>query len=267
MKNLIKTIAVTILLAVTFTSCEKSEVITNNYSIEYVNVTLDATELVAVVDKPMTKASTRSTTAEYQHKFPESYTAYFVSKESKGEFTKGQIVDSIQVKSGDNNIRIPKLSYDVYVTNYKHQSKDWIKWKDAVQQLPQTSDKLYLLGSNSIDYSKVKAGQVELVNPYAAVMIKDNRWVSGTPKAYDTGQDYFKASGWYILYLRNNKVNTQVPIEVAGNPNKHITLNQSIEANNIYQFILDGSVELLENGNLGVIVKDFTKTVEETIKL
>lgn len=251
-----------------FTACEKSEVITNNYNIEYVNVTLDATELVAIVEKPMTKASTRSTTAEYQHKFPESYTAYFVSKETKGEFKEGDIVDSLTVNSGSNTIRIPKLKYKVYVTNYKHKADKWYTWGDAVEQLPRSSDALYLIGNNEIDYSTVTTGEVELTNPYAAVMIKKNKWTNGTPTHYDNGNKPYELvkGDWYLLYIRSNKTNTKVPISIAGNPNETYTLDKPIQGNNIYQYTIDGSV--LNGGNLGIIVKPFEKDIiKETINL
>lgn len=270
------------LVATMFTACTKNY--NYNYEIENVTVTLDANEMIAIVEKDFSKSSvakynkvasltpmamsTTATTDDYEHQFPTSYKAYFVSKETKGEYTKDQVVKVIDVEAGENTITIPKLNYDIYVTNYS-QEGEWYKWNNAVDQLPQTSDELYLYGKNNINYSVVTTGEVEVFNPYAAVMIRNNQWVNGVPTSYDTGQDYFLtlSSSWYVLYIRNDNTNTKVPIEIAGNPNTHYTLKRKIEANNIYQYTIDGSVPVLGDGNLGIIVKPFEKVIEETIKL
>lgn len=268
MTNLIKLSAIVVLLLSTLvSSCTKNE--NNYYTVENVTVSLNSKELLETVVKPFkasTKMSTKSVVEEYQHQFPSSYTAYFISKETKGEYTTGQLVKTINVVAGSNTITIPKLNYDVIITNYTKEG-NWYTWGDAIQQLPRTSYELYLYGKNNIDYSTVTVGTVELTNPYAAVMIKDNQWVNGSPTSYDTNQEYFNNSGWHILYIRGNNTNTKIPISIAGNPNTSYTLSRSIEANNIYQFTIDGSVPNLEDGNLGVIVKPFEKIIKETIKL
>lgn len=265
MSNTIKTIA--IILGMLAISCTKNE--NNYYTVENVTVSLNSKELLETVVKPFEKWASLSATSnsEYTHVFPSSYKAYFVSKETKGEYTDGQLVKVIDVVSGGNTITIPKLNYDVYVTNYDTAADKWYTWSNAVEQLPQSSAELYLYGKNNIDYSTVTEGTVELANPYAAVMIKNNQWVNGTPKFYGDGKDYFIGGSWYIRYIRTGNTNTQIPINIAGNPNTNYTLNRSIEANNIYQFTIDGSVPVLEDGNLGIIVKPFEKVIEETIKL
>ncbi len=268
MTNLkIKLSALVLLLIVSLSSCTKTE--NHYYTVENVTVSLNSKELLETVVKPFGKmrASTTASTPEYKHVFPSSYKAYFVSKETKGEYTTGQVVKVIDVVAGGNTITIPKLNYDIYITNYEHSADKWYTWSNAVEQLPQSSTELYLYGKNNIDYSTVTEGTVELSNPYAAVMIRDNRWVNGTPKFYGDGRDYTKVTGWYLLYFRTGNTNTMVPINIAGNSNTHFTLNRVIEANSIYQFIIDGSVPDLNDGNLGVIVKPFEKVIEETIKL
>lgn len=245
---------------------------TNIYNIEIENVTvkLNSKELLNTVIKPFGKyASTGATpTDEYEHVFPGGYKAYFVSKETKGEYTVGQLVKVIDVVAGGNTITVPKLNYDIYVTNYEKEG-DWYTWNDAIEQLPQTSTEIYLYGKNTINYSTVTEGTVELVNPYAAVMIYNNQWINGTPLSYDTNQSYFStpSGSWFVLYVRNSNTNTKIPISIAGNPNQHYTLNKNIEANNIYQYTIDGSVPLLEDGDLNIVVLPFEKIIKETIKL
>lgn len=262
--NIFKT-AILALGVVLFASCSKNE--TYNIVVENVTVQFNSKEILETVVKPFAKrASVSASASEYQHKFPESYKAYFVSKETKGEYTAGQVVKVIDVTAGGNTITIPALNYDVYVTNYEKDGL-WYTWNDAVQQLPQSSTELYLYGKNNINYSQVKEGTVELYNPYAGVMIENNRWINGAPKYYGDGKDYASVTGYYLLYIRGNNTNTQVPINIAGNPNNSYTLNRPIEANNIYEFKIDGSVEVITDGNLGIIVKPFEKVVREVIKL
>lgn len=269
MTNLIKLSSIALLVLLMF-SCKKTE--NNYYCVERITVNLHSKDMIKTVVKPMAsskKMSARSTSTDYEHKFPSSYKAYLICKESMGEYTKGELVDIIDVSEGDNTITIPKLNYDIIITNYDNdiQNHKWYTWDNAIDQLPKTSHEVYLYGKNNIDYSTVTEGTVELTNPYAAVMIKDNQWVNGYPRSYDGNQDYLKVSGWYVLYIRNNNTNTMIPISIAGNPNTTYTLSNSIEANNIYQFTIDGSVSNLEEGNLGVIVKPFEKIIKKTIKL
>lgn len=265
MTNTIK-LAIAILGMVLFASCTKNE--NHYYTIENVTVQFNSKELLETKVKPLGKRSstTANVNAEYEHVFPSSYKAYFVSKQTKGEYTQGQVVKVIDVVAGNNTITIPKLDYDVYVTNYSHSADKWYTWNDAIQQLPQSSHTLYLFGKNRIDYSTVTEGQVELVNPYAAVMIKNNKWVNGTPKFYGDGSNYFSVTGWYVNYIRTGNTNTQVPINIPGNPNTHYTLSRDINANEVYQYTINGSAGD-QNGNLGIIVTPLTKLTKETINL
>src|SRR5690606_22272381 len=187
---------------VLFASCNKTE--NNYYTVEQVTVQFNSKELLETEVKPFSSKSSAAradVNAEYEHVFPLSYKAYFVSKQTKGEYTQGQVVKVIDVVAGNNTITIPKLDYDVYVTNYSHTADKWYTWSDAIQQLPQSSHTLYLFGKNRIDYSTVTEGQVELSNPYAAVMIKKNQWLNGIPKFYGDGSDYFSVTGWYVNYI------------------------------------------------------------------
>lgn len=261
MKNLLKLIATLFL----FASCGKTETIV--YNIENVTVQFSSKEAIETKVKPFGKvASTGPIEEEYEHEFPTSYKAYFVSKETKGEYVSGQVVKVLDVAPGDNTITIPKLEYDVYVTNYIHTSEKWYTWNNAIDQLPQSSHTLYLYGKNTIDYSTLTEGSVELTNPYAAVMIKKNQWINGTPKFYGDSKDYASVSGWYLNYIRTGNTNTKIPISIPGNPNQHYTLSRSISANEIYQYTINGSVAD-QNGNLGVVVQPLVKVTKETINL
>lgn len=266
MKNL--TVKLSTLLALVLlvtSSCTKNE--TFIYNIENVTVRFNSNELLETKVKPLGKlASTNPSTSEYEHVFPSSYKAYFVSKQTKGQYTEGQVVKVIDVVAGGNTITIPKLDYDVYVTNYTHSAEKWYTWNNAIEQLPQSSHVLYLYGKNRIDYSTVTEGQVELTNPYSAVMIEKNQWVSGIPTFYGDGKDYASVTGWYLNYIRTGNTNTKVPISIAGNPNQNYTLTRTIKANEIYQFTIDGGV-LDQNGNLGIVVQPLIKVTKETINL
>lgn len=254
-----------ILGMVAFSSCTKTE--NHYYTVENVTVQFKSKELLETIVKPFGKtASTTTAATEYEHLFPSSYKAYFVSKETKGQYTSGQVVKVIDVTAGSNTITIPKLNYDVYVTNYTHSAEKWYTWNNAIDQLPQSSHVLYLYGKNNIDYSTVLEGQVELTNPYAAVMIENNQWVNGVPKFYGDGKDYFSVTGWYVNYIRTGNTNTQIPISIPGNPNQNYTLTRTIKANEIYQFTINGGV-LDQNGNLGIVVQPLVKVTKETINL
>ena len=280
----IKLMVIAILgMVITMTSCTKNTHIT--YEIENVTVQLNSKELLSVVQKQMgskakaTRASTSSTstsaTDDYEHVFPTGYKAYFVSKEAKGEYTVGQVVKVIDVTAGSNTITIPKLNYEVYVTNYVEndgtENKPYAWYKTTgISVLPAHSNQLYLFGKGDIDYSKVTEGTVELTNPYAAVMIRKNQWV-GVP-TYNYGDPHpaytLTPSGvWYLLYIKGNNTQTTIPITIPGYNSGNYQLNRPIEGNKEYRFTIDGSVEQLTNGGFFVDVNPIEKTVEETIKL
>lgn len=250
MKKIILFIAAIMLL-----SCTKE--VTKIYVVENVTVSLKATPKIEVVENSFRSASS-------QHEFPTSYKAYFVSNETKGEYQAGQLVRTIDASPGTQEITIPKLNYTVYVTNYE-QGGVWYTWNNATEQLPQSSDKLYLYGKNQIDYSKVAEGQVEVINPYSAVMIENNRWVKPTPKFYGDGKEYTLKDGWWLLYIRTGNTNTTIPTNIP-NFNQNYELKKAIQPNKIYQYTIDASVDEL-NGNFSVIVKEFEDTIRETIKI
>lgn len=279
MRNTFKILGLVLLSSVVATSCSEDTIINNNYfEVEEVNITLDAQSLITESQSTLTyntmSYNTMSFDSTYQHIVPQTFTAYVVAQETKGQYTQNQVVKSIQVTEGLQQITVPKMQLKFYITNYNHPTSDemqpnaWYCWNDAIQQLPQTSQNLFYLGSEFEDFNSTSSITVELENPYAAVMIKNNNWVSSAPSSYDTGENYFldTCSNWYVLYIRNNNTNTKVPINIPGNPNHHYTLSRSIEPNKSYQYTINGNV-LEDDGNLDVEINPIEVGGSEEINL
>lgn len=267
-----KKLLLLILVSLCIISCSKEHIVNITY-VENTEIQLNTQKLLAEVDEPFMKSSgerqTYSTDSQfdnsYEHIIPNTYTAYIVAGETKGQYTAGDLVDQIQVTEGTQTISIPQMEVQIYVTNYIRNNSDWYTWSDAFQQLPQTSETIYLLGNNIEDFSIENSITVTLENKYAAVMIKDNQWVRGAPKSYDTNDKYFldNPTNWYILYIRNSDTNTEIPISIPGLSN-HYDLMRPIESNKIYQFTLDGNI-LDGEGNLTVIVNPLIEGYTEVI--
>ena len=201
-------------------------------------------------------ATTRST---YEHEYPTTYKAYFVANESKGDYTAGQLVKTIEVTKGLHTVVVPKLSYKVFITNYEKEG-NWYTWADAIEQMPQATNTLYLYGMNDIDYSAAEYGEVEVKNPYSAVMIHDNR-IPDAPTHYDSGTSYIKTGeGWWLKYIRANTTNTGITVEFT-NESKVITINDPIVANKVYKYTLLADVpETDTEDNFNVEVEEFKET-------
>ena len=276
MKNTIKFLGLVVLGSVVATSCSEDTIINNNYyEVEEVNITLDAQSLITESQSTFNYTTmSMSFDSTYQHIVPQTFTAYVVAQETKGQYTQNQVVKSIQVTEGLQQITVPKMKLKFYITNYDKPNHDemqpyaWYSWGTAKEQLPQTSQNLFYLGSKFQDFNSSSSITVELENPYAAVMIKDNNWVSSAPSSYDTNENYFldTNTNWYVLYIRNNNTNTKVPINIPGNPNQNYTLIRSIEPNKSYQYTINGNV--LENdGNLDVVINPIEVGGSEEINL
>lgn len=206
-------------------------------------------------------ATTRST---YEHEYPTTYTAYFVANENKGDYAIGQLVKTIEVTKGLQTVVVPELSYKVFITNYEKEG-NWYTWTDAVEQMPQATNTLYLYGMNEIDYKTAKYGEVEVKNPYAAVMIHDNR-IPDAPTHYDSNTSYISTGDdWWLKYIRNNTTNTGIVV-VFTNENKEITINDPIEANKVYKYTLLADVpETDDEGNFFVKVEEFKDTEDREV--
>lgn len=248
------TFMLAVVLLTLIVSCTKERVI---IVVPEVEVHLNTKQFFNVEEGSLFKAATTRST--YEHEYPASYKAYFIANENKGDYTAGQLVKTIDVTKGLQTVVVPELSYKVYVTNYEKEGS-WYTFTDAVEQMPQATNILYLYGMNEIDYNLSEYGEVEVKNPYAAVMI-DNYRIPVAPKHYDTNTDYISTGeGWWLKYIRTNTTNTGITVEFT-NESKVITINDPIEANKIYKYTLLADVpETDDEGNFFVDVEEFKDT-------
>jgi hypothetical protein len=252
MRKVIFMLAVVLLTLIVGCTKERTIVVVPN-----VEVHLNMKQYFNVEEGNLFKsATTRST---YEHEYPTTYTAYFVANENKGGYTAGELVKTITVTKGLQTVVVPELSYKVYVTNYEKEGS-WYTWPDAVEQMPQATNTLYLYGMNEIDYKTVEYGEVVVKNPYAAVMIHGNR-IPDAPIHYDSGTSYIETGdGWWLKYIRNNTTNTGIVV-VFTHENRTVAINDPIEANKIYKYTLLADVpETDDEGNFFVDVEDFKDT-------
>lgn len=261
------------LIAIAFVSCSEDTTVNNFYGeVEERTVEFSAKSFITESESPF-QAKGGTFDNSYVHQLPTTFKAYFVADENKGQYSIGQVVKVYDVANGQNTITIPKMKFKVYVTNYLKPNGNemnpnaWYVWNDAIAQMPQTTTELYMYGKNDIDYTTNVSGQVEVKNPYAAVMIKNNVWVSGAPTSYDTNQAYALVgnNSWYNLYIRNTNTNTKIPINIPGNPNQSYTLSKTIQANKIFQYTIDGNV-IEDDGNLNIVTVPFENGTAEVIK-
>lgn len=279
MKNILSVLA-SVAIATTLTSCSEDTYYINS---EVLNkeVTFSTQGLISSTEDTFSSNGyqTLSTTADYLHLIPNEFKAYFVSKETRGQYVVGQVVAVEDVETGDNSIIIPELEYDIYVTNLIKSEEDvnnkWYTENNIIPHLPKASDELYLFGTTVIDYKAVDSAEVTLENYYSAVMISNNDFVTGYPKHNPSGEHYVDANtDWYLKYIRTNgngngntTTNTKIPISIIGHNSTIYNLNRQIEANKIYKYTIDGNVQDNGDGGLTVIVEAFGEVEEETIEI
>lgn len=257
--------------AVFLTSSCSDDTTVNIYKIEDVTVTFGTQNIVTESSNAFRKNSDATDfDNSYVHTLPTSFTAYFVSKETKGQYTEGEVVKVINVTTGTQEITIPKLEYTVYVTNHikdgdAYTKYAWYTWSDAANQLPVTNNNILLFGKNVIDYKTATTGTVSLTNYYSAVMIKNNISVSGVPTFNTNNIPYTLVSNnnWYLLYIRNNNTSTQIPVSFGNSPKYQ--LNKQIEPNKIYQYTLIGVGDT--NGNLTISTTPLIEGKAETLPI
>lgn len=234
------------------------------YNDTYVKVDIVKVEFVAKSVFSVETEGFRSTADELT--IPSNFKAYFIAAESKGPYTSGQLIKTLDVSTGVQTIEVPKLKYNVYVTNYE-QSGAWYTWTNAIEQLPQGSDVLYLYGSNNINYSIQVLGEVEVKTPYAAVMIKGDSHITEAPKHYDSNSSYTEtADHWWLKYIRNSTTNTGVKLQFTGSGLQTLTINDAIQSNKVYKYILNTSVgNTSEDNNFNIIVEEFDETINREV--
>ena len=275
MKSILKKVALTLCTTVLLTSCSEDTII-NNYDVTVENVTVEFGAKSLLTESSGVLAKGTSFDNSYTHTLPTNFKAYFVSSETRGQYTQGQVVQVVDVNTGSQTITIPKLSYTVYVTNYDHpdydetQSYSWYTFPDYSQQLPVTTSNILLFGKNVIDYKVVTEGSVELENFHSAVMIKKTEALSDTlAPFFNTGNVNYNLvanDNWYLLYIRNSTTSSQVPLafNVPGVGNVY-QLNKPIEANKIYQYIFNSVTDI--EGNLEIITVPLEEGLVEEIDL
>lgn len=254
------------LLALGLVSCSEDTII-NNYDIdvEMKEVKFGTKTTLAEADGVFEKAAKGTATdfdTIYKHQAPEFANVIFVADETKGKYTKGQVIEYMNLATNiAHTITIPAIKYKVYATNYTHdmpQKRDMVqgKWytsNNAFSQMPQSSTTLLLHGSASIDYSVANAtGEVDMVNPYSAVMIRANENVSSTvpPLFYGDNTNYTLVDNnkWYLLYIRANSTNTKVTLAYNVNNVNFVNLTKNIQANKIYQYTYKGIGDSTDDG-------------------
>lgn len=249
-----------ILLLTIFVGCSKEE--STIIVVENVEVQLNTKSVFNIEQEGF---STRSTTTEYQHVYPTKFKAYFIAAESKGPYTKEQLVATIDVKEGMQTITVPKLKYTVYVTNFEHTSEGWYTWNKPLDQMPLASDVLYLFGSNVIDYSTAIYGEVTARNPWSAIMIENYEYFAPNiaPLEYTSTSNYVLTAdeGWWLKYVRN-KHNTVVWLKYPWmTGNTQLELQLDVLPNKVYKYRMT-TPETSDKGNFEVITETFNETIE-----
>lgn len=220
-----------------------------------------STKSVFNVESEDFRSTTRST---YVHQYPINYKAYFIANETKGPYTSGQLVTTINVIEGMQTVTIPKLSYKVYVTNFEHTSEGWYTWDDALDQMPLASDVLYLFGSNVIDYGTQLTGEVLIKNPWSAIMIENHEYFdpNRSPREYNSGSNYVATGdGWWIKYVRNHH-NTGVWLKYPGmTGNLQRGISSDVLPNKVYKYRMS-TPTTSEEDNFTVEVEKFDEVIE-----
>lgn len=248
-----------ILLSLLFFSCYE-------YNDTYVKVDIVKVEFVAKSVFSVETEGFRSTADELT--IPSNFKAYFIAAESKGPYTTGDLIKTLDVSTGVQTIEVPKLKYNVYVTNYD-KSGDWYIWNDAIEQLPKASFELYLYGKNTIDYVTQTVGEVKVNNPYSAIFInKEFLDPARTPREFDGGLGEYNTfnSEWFYMFVRKRH-NSQVWI-TQYNGNKSYQWSEDVVANKIYRYRFNndpGTTD--EEGNFTVIVDPWGDEYDETISV
>lgn len=268
-----------------FVGCSEDTII-NNYDIKVENVEVQfglkslTTEAEGVFgnNTTMSTMSTTSLDDTYEHVLPTSAKIFFVVEERRGNYNVGDVVEVMTLSTNTaHTITIPALKYRVYATNYDNptltddfEKYAWYTYVSAENQLPLSSNVLYMIGSNVIDYTiPNETGLVEMVNHYSAVMIKANENISDTtfPMYYGDSKDYILVDGdWYLRYIRNTNTNTKVTYAYQVNGSPSGTLSRTIEPNKIYQYTFNG-VQNSEDDGFVVSVSPLQNGEAENIDL
>lgn len=192
-------------------------------------------------------------------KVPKTFTAYLVANENTTTYPSGkdnaQVIASVTVHTGSNHITVPAMKYKVFVTNYSNGNEktdngwsNWYTYPDALAHLPAGSTTLYLYGKSDLDFTNGAVGEVRMTNPYAAICVYKNKYVTGNPSDW-SGTTALRGD-WYYLYKNcfwegSEQISLGMEIPITYINSSRQTVNRSsyiydtISANYIYQYIID----------------------------
>lgn len=290
----------------------KYEIITDS-KVRNVQITLGAITNVTAsgsehtLNSMVTRSTTNSTNTDDTvnvsseiTSMPDSLTAYLVADETKGQYAQGEIVDTIVLKNKEvtttNGIRqtsytatdsVPAMKCKIYVTNY-HAIKETLYhyFNTSISSLPDASQDLYLYGESNddVDFSATKTANINIINPYAAVCIRDASPVSDTPvpkfmktNAKEDTYYYYKPDStatWYYLYILcpsdgTTSTSTNTEVKLIGVPeytDKEYLLDKQITANNVYTYTFHSSTSDVNTG-INIIANGFSGTSSSVINI
>ncbi|MCH3992560.1 MAG: hypothetical protein LKH27_06215 [Prevotella sp.] len=230
-----------------------------------------------------TLLSTRATVdgvnvPDFVPEVPNTFTAYILASKYLQDpsnwqalANKDDVIDTVTVHTGSNFVTIPNTykgkninfsasDLKIYVTNYSNgtemNNNAWYNWSGALAQLPAGSTTLYLYGKNdtlkeerSEEYGDIMTGEVKMINPYAAVCVYKNNYVTGNPS--DWSGTTALSGDWYYLYKNcfwgnapgQISLGLNIPITYINNSGNAVKgsswIYDTISANYIYQYIID----------------------------
>jgi hypothetical protein len=275
-----KLISILLLLEVIVmvSSCSKNETNYLNPDSKEVRINLNVYNNIKITQVNSNASLTRaeSSPASFVPIFPTTFKAYFISAENTGVYSRGAIVKIVDVNMGNNSVTVPDIKYDVYVTNFNinlssDKSKDQESiLKDMQSSFPESTTSIYLYGNeNEVIFHQNQNTTVTMVNPYAAVCVLHNNFVtnvqynvsSSSPLATSTYKDSGKGN-WFYLYLKSTNTNSTIYLQNIPYNTGSYKLMKDIEPNNVYEYIVSDDKS---NNKFVVSVIDWTYNTPETI--
>lgn len=276
-----KLISILLLLGVIMmSSCSKSEIIPSSYYKE-VKINLNVynnVEITQVNNDATSSINSRavSSVSSFVPAFPTTFKAYFVSAENTGVYSKGAIVKIVDVNTGSNDITVPDIKYNVYVTNFSvNLSSDNSKDQESIlkniqSSFPESTTSIYLYGNeNDVIFHQNQNTTVTMINPYAAVCVLHNNFVTNVQynvaPLSSLATSTYKDSGegnWFYLYLKSTNTNSTIYLQNIPYNTGSYKLMKDIKPNNVYEYIVSDDKS---NNKFIVSVIDWTYNMPETI--
>lgn len=235
------------MVLIAFSSCEKRTIITTS---KENTILMDMKLSSGVAISTYTRADN-----DFKAELPSQFIAYFVAAENTENHKKGDIVEKCTVSIGDNQLKIPDIKYNIYITNYNTNPSTEAEIKAMIQSTPESSDILYLTKEDdNVIFHQTKVVEETLENKYAAVCIYNNSFTTGAQynniPSTSVGTNIYKLKdSWYYLYIKSNNTNSTIWITGIPYCTGSIQLNKTIEPNYIYEFVVT------DNTNCKFVVK------------